>query len=48
MGCIVDAGGGGKEEATTWQHLSHGCHIWEATCQGGVYGALFYHITKPL
>ena len=24
-------GGGGKEEEMTWQHLSHGCHIWEAT-----------------
>ena len=32
MGCVVDGGGG--KEATTWQCLSHGCHIWEATCRG--------------
>ena len=23
--------GGGKEEETMWQRLSHGCCIWEAT-----------------
>ena len=33
MGCIVD-GGGGKEEGTTWQCLSHDCCIWEAMGQG--------------
>ena len=48
MGCMVDGGGGGKEEAMTWQRLSHGCRIWEAMCQGGVCGALVYHVTKPL
>ena len=47
MGCIIDAGGHGKEEATTWQCLSHSCHIWEAMCQGGVHSALVYGITKP-
>ena len=47
-GCIVDGGGGGKEEATMWQCLSHGCCIWEAMCRGGVYGALVDHVKKPL
>ena len=48
MGCMVNGGGGGKEEATTWQWSSHSCRIWEATCQGGVYGVLVYDVTKPL
>ena len=24
-------GGGGKEEETMWQRLSHGCRMWEGT-----------------
>ena len=47
-GLCLDGGGGGKEEATTWQWSSHSCRIWEATCRGGLYGALVYHIAKPL
>ena len=37
MGCVID-GSGGKEEATMWQCLGHGCCIWEAHARGGVYG----------
>ena len=42
----LDASGGwvaslmlvvGKEEAMMWQCLSHGCCIWEATCQWGIW-----------
>ena len=35
---VVDAwggdGGGGKEEVTMWQHLSHGYRIWNVTGHG--------------
>ena len=29
---VVDGGGG--KEGVTWQCLSHGCHIWDATGRG--------------
>jgi len=24
-------GGGGEKKGVTWQHVSHGYHIWDAT-----------------